>query len=499
MDTASLFTPAYRSSRGDTTAYRGIADAGTAMTGVAGTDFAGRRAGGTGRASAGDDIVIGFDDEDEPGPVYSWSQDLTTAGHSWSRPDPADQPPTVSNAIRGFPPAPGDPLPVYSGPFAAWNRGGTPADAGLLAPRSRQNNRAATASASAAARADAASPASAAVPADAASLASAAMISPADFDTDYSLPAIKDPVLGRPAAPAPGSAPAGGQRPPGTPRGRVGGSHSAGAHSAGARGKSRQATRARPAGQARKPPKRRRRQQPVWLAIGAATVVIVAVAAILIAGLGRPPARRPNAGQSASTTPPVSPTVTAPPGRWQYIGTRTTDPIPLTATELFPLNFISGGVAYGRTATSGSKHCRTALIGTTLQSAVRTAGCTQEIRATYLSRTVKMMATIGVFNLKSYPAASKAAQAAGPTQFVAQLPGKKGPTHHIGTGTGIEEALVKGHYLILVWAEFEKLHAPKTATQRQQLTAFMNLLIRQTANASLSYRMVDGKPMPPTP
>jgi hypothetical protein len=97
----------------------------------------------------------------------------------------------------------------------------------------------------------------------------------------------------------------------------------------------------------------------------------------------------------------------------------------------------------------------------------------------------------------SFATATKAALAAGPSQFVAQLPAKTGPTHTIGSGTGIEEALVKGHYLILVWAQFFKLHAPKTPVQRQQLTNFMNAVITDTANASLSNRMVTGKPLPP--
>ena len=106
------------------------------------------------------------------------------------------------------------------------------------------------------------------------------------------------------------------------------------------------------------------------------------------------------------------------------------------------------------------------------------------------------MATIGVFNLASFTKATTAAKAAGKSQFVGQLPAKSGPTTKIGEGTGLEEAVVKGHYLVLVWADFFNLRAPKKAAQRTELENFMTQLIRHTVNVSLSYRMVYGKPNP---
>ena len=54
---------------------------------------------------------------------------------------------------------------------------------------------------------------------------------------------------------------------------------------------------------------------------------------------------------------------------------------------------------------------------------------------------------------------------------------------------------MKGHYLVLVWAEDTNLSPPKGKADRARLTAFMNLLIKQTVNVSLSHRMVDGKPV----
>src|SRR5260370_38444145 len=103
------------------------------------------------------------------------------------------------------------------------------------------------------------------------------------------------------------------------------------------------------------------------------------------------------------------------------------------------------------------------------------------------------MGTIGVFNLKSYAAASKAASKAGHSEFVAQLAAKAGPAKAIGQGTGIEEALVKGHYLGLVWAEDTNLSPPKGKAGRARLTAFMGGLLNRTGDVSMSNRRRDAE------
>ena len=129
---------------------------------------------------------------------------------------------------------------------------------------------------------------------------------------------------------------------------------------------------------------------------------------------------------------------------------------------------------------------------------MRKADCLQDMRASYVARLDNAMATIGVFNLDSAAAASKAALRTGPSEFVAQLPSKNGVTSKLGQGTGLEEAVVKGHYLVLVWAEKIDLTAPRTAWQRGRLTRFMNTLLQDTVNGTLSFRMVEGKPQTPT-
>jgi hypothetical protein len=331
------------------------------------------------------------------------------------------------------------------GPFAAWNRGTERADAGALDQGDLPRYQAPLA---------------------------VATITPDEFDTDYSLPAIKDP-----ARATAGTA--------GTAAGRRTGERPVAAADGGAVGGRRHGKSAR-AGSGRS------RHQPAWLAIGAAAVIVVAVVVVLVTtSIGGTPK---NVAKPTSPPHTAAPTPKAPPGKWAYIGSRATDPIPLTLRELFPSSFYVKRVYYHVTIIRAGHDCHTALIGGGLQAAVRTGNCTQDLRASYASRLQNAMATIGVFNLSTAAGASAAALHAGHSQFVAQLVAKNGVTSKIGQGTGIEEALVKGHYLVLVWAENINLAAPKTDWQRNHLTNFMNTLVDQTINATLSYRMVDGKP-----
>jgi hypothetical protein len=375
----------------------------------------------------------------------------------------------LSNAVRGFPPAPGDPPPVYPpGPFAAWNRG----------QPDRQRGRGSQAAGSRAGG-----------HADTSQLATAT-ITPDEFDTDYSLPAIKDPIPGQAGRAA--AAARLDQRSAGAPGGRA-------RHGQPQRADvQRQQVPAAPGGRAQRKngPARRTRNKRLsaWLAIGTAGVIVAAVAAVLVLtsqGSGAPTGL-PNL---TNTPAPARTSPTPPPGPWKYIGSRKTDAVPLTMGELYPGTISNAGTVYTRARQTTGGNCRAARIGAALQAAVRQGDCTQSLRATYLSKSAKVMATIGVFNLKNYAAANSAASKAGHSEFVAQLAAKDGPAKAIGQGTGIEEALVKGHYLVLVWAEETNLNPPKGKAGRARLTAFMNLLIKKTVNVSLSSRMVDGKPV----
>jgi hypothetical protein len=180
-------------------------------------------------------------------------------------------------------------------------------------------------------------------------------------------------------------------------------------------------------------------------------------------------------------------------GPYGHLASRVTDPQPLTLAELFPTLFRAQGATMTSVASTLSGSCASAIDGAKLQSAVSAAGCNQVARATYLDSAGGVMGTIGVLNLSTGDAAKAAAQSADANDFISQLPGSSGPAQEIGQGTGIEEALAKGHYLILVWAEFTSRATP-TAQNSSQIETFMTVLVQDTVNKDLTTRMLTGTP-----
>ena len=235
------------------------------------------------------------------------------------------------------------------------------------------------------------------------------------------------------------------------------------------------------------------------VACGLALIVVAGAAYFLLTRGHKSPApaadsQHTTGARSSPSAPSASPSPSL--GPWGHIESRALDPVPLTLTELFPASFSDGGVSYVSTAQKAKVRCPGALAGSQLITAVSHAGCTQAMRASYLSSDNQLMGTIGVLNLITAAAAEKAGKAAGPSEFIAQLPGASGPTKNLTKGTGFEAAEVKGHYLVLVWAEFVDLHAPKSPAQRSQLEDFISLLMQKTANVSLATRQVTGSPPP---
>jgi hypothetical protein len=238
--------------------------------------------------------------------------------------------------------------------------------------------------------------------------------------------------------------------------------------------------------------RRRTRSRVAWLTL----------AAVLTAGAGF-------AGYKylyeARVNAPVPPTLRLPTnapgspgfdktlGKWQHIGTRAKDPQALTIAGLYPPQFSLNGKGYVRTAASATKTCSLAVYGPDLQAALQAGHCTQVVRASYISSDGTMMGTVGVVNLISSNAAQKAGQVTGPEQIIAPLTSKKGPTKKLGTGTGVVQAEIKGHYLILMWAEFANLKSPSGQAQRQALEQFAADLVTGSANINLSTRMLSGK------
>jgi len=222
-------------------------------------------------------------------------------------------------------------------------------------------------------------------------------------------------------------------------------------------------------------------------------VVLVVVAGyVYLSGKRSPAPAHPAAPSHPTPAPSGSPSSTL--GPWKHIESRSQDPVPLTVSQLFPARFARDGAAGTLAASKSGTQCSHEVFGSKLAAAIRKAKCTQVLRASYLSTDRKIMATVGVLNLNDVTGAEKAGKAAGATQFIKQLPSRHGPTRNLAKGTGIEVAEVKGHYLILIWTEFANLHAPKSKSQRQKLESFSVGLVAGTANVSLSNRMVTGRP-----
>jgi hypothetical protein len=241
---------------------------------------------------------------------------------------------------------------------------------------------------------------------------------------------------------------------------------------------------------------KRKRPASVKLAISVALLLVLIAAGTLAYTVFRTAPKAPPAAASPPRQPKVTPTASPSPslGPYGHIASRQSDPEPLTIAQLFPASFTSGGHAVTLAASKISRRCGAAVSGSNLQSAVSSADCDQAVRATYLASAQGLMGTVGVLNLSTAAGAARAAKAADASDFISQLPGKRGPTRNIGNGTGIEEALAKGHYLILIWAEYTSLHRPKTAAERTAVENFMTELLQNTANVSLTNRFVTGAP-----
>ena len=183
-------------------------------------------------------------------------------------------------------------------------------------------------------------------------------------------------------------------------------------------------------------------------------------------------------------------------GQYCHITERTDDPAPLTLAELFPPGFVNETDHYSFTlgGTKLDKTCSNAVIGQDLAGALQDGKCTQVLRASYYSGDGKMMGTIGVANLSTTNGAHRAGKLVGTNDFIDPLSTAKGVTSKLGKGTGIVEAEYKGHYLIMIWAEFTTTKAPVGTAQDQQLQQFGADLIAGTANIDLSQRMVNGVP-----
>ncbi|GAA1552726.1 hypothetical protein GCM10009678_39560 [Actinomadura kijaniata] len=220
------------------------------------------------------------------------------------------------------------------------------------------------------------------------------------------------------------------------------------------------------------------------------------------AGIFDPPKKSDPKGTAATGNgakpkqPAASPSPTAPKLEPVKLQSRQTDPMPLTPGEVFAKAAFkgSGGVKYARTAVRATKGCAGTVTGAKLVAAVKKAGCTQTLRATYARGDGKLVGTVGVLNLKTENHAKYAQRAAlAKDSFLQPLPGA-GITKKIGTGEALGTAEVRGHYLVMTWVQ--RPDGKKIpATAHKLVSAFGQQMIKGSGlGFALAYRETEGKP-----
>ncbi|GAB3961415.1 hypothetical protein GCM10029978_013670 [Actinoallomurus acanthiterrae] len=239
------------------------------------------------------------------------------------------------------------------------------------------------------------------------------------------------------------------------------------------------------------------------LIIGAAVVAGVVVlgggTALALSGGGGDDKPNPSATTSkAAAAPKQSPTANPTPsttetGKGERLASRATDPKPLTLSEVFKnKTFKLGGRNYVLTTRRADTNCAKGVNGTTFTKAIKRAGCTQVLRATFSNG--KFIGTIGVLNLKTDSVASAAQKASRPKDaYIVPLPGA-GSTSKIGKGLSLTTADPEGHYLIMSWVQYPD--GKKIATSDYSgVTAFVqNATVGSNLRPALNYRSMVGKP-----
>jgi hypothetical protein len=235
---------------------------------------------------------------------------------------------------------------------------------------------------------------------------------------------------------------------------------------------------------------------------GVGGVVLLGLGVLLFGGLGGgSPSKAaasgpatPSAGDSSAASPTASPTPsidpTAPLGA--KLKSRTTDPDPLTPDEVFK-NHDFG--KYSMTASGSDSDCSKDVHGKSFLDAIKKGDCTQLLRATYVTSDGKIMGTVGIANLSSAAAASKAAKASSGTDaYLMPLPGDSGPSKKMNNkaiAQGSAEA--KGHYLILTWVQRSDGKA-FASNQTGAIKDFVTQVpLGSNLDNALQYRGISGK------
>jgi hypothetical protein len=235
-----------------------------------------------------------------------------------------------------------------------------------------------------------------------------------------------------------------------------------------------------------------RSRAPLWFTIGG-----VLVLGLLGGGL----ALMWNAGGSttAETAAPrrtSAPLPSAPPGKYGFAESRSTDPEAITVKEIFgsKKKFTVSGRSYEMTITSKDKKCTDGALGDKLQKALKDGKCNQLVRASFRDKAGKVIGTVGVANLTTGKTAGKVAKSGNDENYVKPLAGKDSVTKFLGSGSGGAKIWTHGHYAIMVW--FQNKDGTKPDKKRsKQLFQAIDDITQATVFKALDYRSTTGSPL----
>ncbi|WP_432929736.1 hypothetical protein ACQPZZ_06205 [Microbispora sp. CA-135349] len=204
---------------------------------------------------------------------------------------------------------------------------------------------------------------------------------------------------------------------------------------------------------------------PLWRRPWVLGLALLALIGVLFTGVWyaarneKPPVAAPK-----QTAPPPTLAPQAPLGKYGYTASRTTDKSPLSLGELFAKRkIVKNKRSYVRTVTRKEKKCADGVTGDKITKALKAAGCTQLMRASFADAKGTVIGTVGVANLRTSAAAKKVASAGGGGErkdYLKPLPGKDEATKHLGTGEAYAGGWTHGHYAVLLWFQFKDGRKP---------------------------------------
>ncbi|MFG1698068.1 hypothetical protein [Nonomuraea sp. NPDC049309] len=201
----------------------------------------------------------------------------------------------------------------------------------------------------------------------------------------------------------------------------------------------------------------------------------------------------PVTAETTASRQTSAPLPSVPPGRYGFAASRKTDPDPISVKEIFgkKRKFTVSKRGYEMTITSKDKQCTDGALGDALQKALKSAKCTQFVRASFRDKEGVVIGTIGVANLSSEAQAKKVAKAGSTSNYVKPLAGKDEVTKQLGSGAGGAKISTYGHYAILVWFQRKDGTKPDSKGSKRISQAIVDIT-KATVYEALDNRALTG-------